>query len=560
VARKVVVDDLLPADKNGRLMCTFSMNKSEFWPSIIEKAYMKLMGGYNFPGSHSSIDLHTLTGWIPEQISLKDAKNETFKRLFDGNRFGDVLITISTGRMTPEEEEQRGLVPNHAYAVLDVREIKEIRLLQVKNPWAHKRWKGDYSHLDAKNWTPELKLALNYDQLSEMEKDNGIFWISWESVLKVYENIDLSWNPTIFNNRFVLHDRWNKYDGPKKDHYNVGYNPQFAFQVNAEMDNLPVWLLLTKHITKKEENKDFISLLVFKNEKKEFSRVYYPNDAFIQGIYINSPHYLVRFNAPKGLSRYVLVVSQYEKLNDLKFTVLAYSMASVSFRELEKFNIYEEKVNGEWNSESAGGHSAKPLFFNNPAFRIQFLPTTENTPLKVILFLEAPKVYSGNIRLFRMPSSGIFDRSQGLLQNDIANSGNYRPGFSYVELTNIEGNDFVAMVSTFEEGQVGPFFFTVGSNRKFKITKLPLEGEGMHKKVIKGFWQTGVNSYGSANLGQYDLNQKYFLSFKGTSSLIARLLAPEINPTPSLNIALFESGFDNPRFPNFGKEVANSGN
>lgn len=83
ISRKVIVDDRLPCDKNGKLMCTYS-KAAEFWPSIIEKAYMKLMGGYDFPGSNSSIDLQTLTGWIPEQIFLEDGKfdkNTTWMRM-----------------------------------------------------------------------------------------------------------------------------------------------------------------------------------------------------------------------------------------------------------------------------------------------------------------------------------------------------------------------------------------------------------------------------------------------------------------------------------------------
>ena len=45
--------------------------------------------------------------------------------------------------MTDSEADRLGLVPTHAYAVLDVKEIDGIRLVQVKNPWSHKRWKGD---------------------------------------------------------------------------------------------------------------------------------------------------------------------------------------------------------------------------------------------------------------------------------------------------------------------------------------------------------------------------------------------------------------------------------
>jgi calpain-7 len=49
-ARRVVVDDRLPVDQSGRLMCSYSTNRSELWVSIIEKAYMKVNGGYDFPG------------------------------------------------------------------------------------------------------------------------------------------------------------------------------------------------------------------------------------------------------------------------------------------------------------------------------------------------------------------------------------------------------------------------------------------------------------------------------------------------------------------------------
>lgn len=70
--RKVVIDDRLPASRSSRTLHVFDRrNPGLIWPALLEKAYLKVRGGYDFLGSNSGTDLGVLTGWIPEQIFLQ---------------------------------------------------------------------------------------------------------------------------------------------------------------------------------------------------------------------------------------------------------------------------------------------------------------------------------------------------------------------------------------------------------------------------------------------------------------------------------------------------------
>ncbi|RIA96048.1 hypothetical protein C1645_859517 [Glomus cerebriforme] len=445
--RKVVIDDFLPLSRDGTLMCTFSTNKDELWPSIIEKAYLKLMGGYNFPGSNSGIDLYTLTGWIPEQIFIDHSFVNIFFFYLDKNPESEkkhALITIATGHLI----DTKGLVPTHAYAVLDIREVNNLRLLLVKNPWSHKRWTGPFSHLDRVNWTSELMEILDYDIEKASNIDDGIFWIDFDSVCENFYSIHMNWNPERFDYIDTKHSTWPKNCRSQKDAINLAYNPQFCLEINNKSEQpSEVGLLLSKHITvTEEENEDFITLHVYNDTNGE--KIYSARTPWKKGAYINSPHILVRFDAPTGITRYTIVVAQINQAKSLDFTLKCYSTSPVNLSEIPK--KYQ---------------NVKDVYSDKP---------------RVLLMLEGPKTFAMDVRMIW--SNG--KRIASLTAKDILmKSSGYRNGFCYCEKDDVKP-----------------------SNVNFDVTTIPLEGAGMFKKIIQGEWIKGFNAMGYHD--NYHLNPK----------------------------------------------------
>ncbi|XP_071446361.1 calpain-7-like [Hetaerina americana] len=477
IPRKVIVDDTLPVGHHGELLCSYSTNRGELWISILEKAYMKVMGGYDFPGSNSNIDLHALTGWIPERCAIRPSdpefnKDAIFDKLNTRHRKGDVLITVATGELSDAESDRTGLVSTHAYAVLDIREVKGIRLLQLKNPWSHLRWRGNYSELDVQHWTDEMKSILNFDPNSAAMFDNGVFWIDYDSICRFFDVFYLNWNPALFNYTYCIHQSWKAGIGPIKDVYNVGENPQFSLEVQMppSASSAAVWILLTRHITLLEdfkENQEYITVLVYKTEGK---RVYYPGDPppFIDGIRINSPHYLCKIVLnEKSSRRYTLVMSQYEKMNTIFYTLRTYSTCPFTMKKIGNPYVHTKTGNGEWKGKTAGGcANHHNTHMNNPRYQIT-LETSSNSN-DILLDLKGPKQYQIGMDVICVVAND--PKAPGYFQRK--SSGPFRPGFVILEMENVPAGTYDIIPSTFLPDQEGPFILTVKSSCTFKIARL----------------------------------------------------------------------------------------
>jgi len=81
-----------------------------------------------------NIDLHALTGWIPERVAIRRSQlssgeepfnaDREFQRIHERFHRGHCLVTLATGELRDGDADRAGLVPTHAYAMLDIQFIQ----------------------------------------------------------------------------------------------------------------------------------------------------------------------------------------------------------------------------------------------------------------------------------------------------------------------------------------------------------------------------------------------------------------------------------------------------
>ena len=192
----VMVDDMLPCDKAGRLLYS-DCRRRQLWVPLVEKACAKLFGSYEALVAGKCLEgLSLLTGAPCETISLKKSKYEedpdhdiVWAKLLSAMQAGHIMAaSCGSGYMNVDKQVflSMGLQSHHAYSILDVRLVQNTRLVRLRNPWGKFSWKGAWS-----DDSPEMKSNGMREKLNGYGAGEGIFWIDYKNFITFYDSVDL---------------------------------------------------------------------------------------------------------------------------------------------------------------------------------------------------------------------------------------------------------------------------------------------------------------------------------------------------------------------------------
>ncbi|USP75545.1 hypothetical protein yc1106_02819 [Curvularia clavata] len=190
------------------------VKECETWLPLLEKAYAKIHGDYDaISGGFSGEAVEDLTGGVTTKILTNRvlSKEKLWKELLQvGKEFLFSASSPTSSVFGVQSDSLRGLALGHAYSVLKAveeqdKDGKSHRLVMIRNPWGKKlsagvgEWTGPWSD-GSREWTPYW-----LDKLDHKFGDDGLFWMSYEDLLKRFDLLDRT---RLFDEQWTVVQRW----------------------------------------------------------------------------------------------------------------------------------------------------------------------------------------------------------------------------------------------------------------------------------------------------------------------------------------------------------------
>ncbi|GAA5992078.1 hypothetical protein JCM10908_000731 [Rhodotorula pacifica] len=511
-SRLAAIDDSLPTTAEGVPMCAAVKQRDQIWPALLEKAYLTVMGGYDFLGSNSANDLYAMSGWIPEHIPLRHGlrSERTWDRISRGFYMGKCVLTLGT----PAEGAQNGspeLIPSHSYAVIDVRETDDRRQLVVVNPW--------------RTTTSESTFASDLRRALPDEEDSDMMIVDWEDVPASFASLHVNWDPANFDHSDRVHLSLPAGKAPEAT--GSTQNRKHSRRLRLRVDPDPacesdVWLLLARHTASPMQKNEYISIDV------ALAGIGAPQDD-IGGLLpdpastmTDNLYDLYRFMPEAGASLYDVVIAHEGPSPIFAFTLLALSNHKLQLMDGPPPLPYSTEVAEAWTHSTAGGNHTCHTFYRNPQYLLKLAAPTSPTlqQRRIEIEAETEKGTPVNVRLLYFDGARVDHFSH---RDVLAGKSTYSYGRDFCARDDLSPGRYTLVVSSFQPDHLAPFNLVIRSSLPLEASPIPAEGAGMFSRQVEGAWSPGQ----AGGRIQPLKNPRFCLRLAGPANVKIRLTAPE---------------------------------
>lgn len=482
-------------------------NTDSCWFVLVEKAFAKACGGYYYiETGQIHFGIRTLFDQFPKafakiediipESTLKSKKidiyNEIFKELVKLKRknamIGTSVSMLSLPDFTPKKlQKSTGLIPEHAYQILDIRESEKKRFLKIRNPWGKFEWKGAYSN-NSKYWTNQLKKELNYSKSRD-----GSFWMQYEDFLTYFKSIYYSLPDEKDWKKYNVYGKIEGYlDGrsPCSGSRNVGCIPQWSIKFTKK-----TVVRLSYDVSGPPS---FHGLYICKNHGRKVDSL--DNNIEIMRTTTNSTVNGIEYTITDFSEPFTFFLNRIDIEDEPCYYRILIESPDKNF-SIKKFN--DDFLREKWNSASYQGMFTSPkedqwdpfgslplttcrqFYLRFPEMkdddqtevRIQFFKNKTTGPLFLILAKKAQKIDYAlkSMKYFHFTVNGISDYEEFSIPIDAKKDENSHEQEEEEEEEEETHNNrqWSICVYRMEEEDVSQFKFVVWCKEKFEFGLLP---------------------------------------------------------------------------------------
>ncbi len=388
---KVSVDDSFPVANASKIaFAGINDNTGSIWPMTLEKIWAKCNKSYEdiIPGNSSDAFEFLTPAPFDNYFHTQDISSSLFNIIQEASNKNYIILAdiTETKNTNLDTLSKMGLITNHAYSVIGTAVLKkpngnEIQLIKMKNIWGTNEWIGDWSDKSLK-WTQEFKKAVGLQ-----EKEDGIFWMSYDDYLQFYTTTHIAQVYSNFN--------YNVIKMKNKEEQNI-------CKIHVERGGSGYFMLNLKNtrIYNNLKNQNYINpycsvMVIKKKSENNFEyvggdsgkkdRYYIPAPEMEKGDYYmvvtfpkNNKNNLVQEKNEYNQTEFSFRIGVYSSIKDIKFTPLLddkseiddymfYTLLNRAQSDEEKYFFAQEGEPTSWrtinfnNDKNGLGY----IFYNN---------------------------------------------------------------------------------------------------------------------------------------------------------------------------------------------------